>query len=316
MTTTSSHILCAIFKQLRSRPSFDSIGIEKYRALLEKSALAFKPDRSIGTESFHINNIEAQWLRPLHYNEKHIIMHIHGGGYIAGSIKSHRDLASRIAKACDAKVLIFNYRLAPEHPFPAGLEDVKTVYKWLTNKYPDGYKISIVADSAGAGLALVLLSMALQESLPLPVCSVLLSPWVDLECKNSSLVENQTKDPLLNLNALQKTARLYTDHDDLSNSLISPVNNDFSGICPVLIQTGDNEVLLDDSKILAKKLEEAGAIVQLDIWEEMFHVWHYFAKYLSEGQEAIQEIGNFIKKYSQDNYSYHKQTQTIKIKAY
>ena len=298
MTTTSSHILCAIFRQLRSRPSFDSIGIKKYRELLEKSALAFKPDKSIETESFHIKDIEAQWLLPLHHNKKHIVMHIHGGGYVAGSIKSHRDLASRIAIACEAKVLIFNYRLAPEHPFPAGLEDVKTIYQWLTNIYTDGYKISIVADSAGAGLSLGLLSMALQESLPLPVCSVMLSPWVDLECKNSSLVENQKKDPLLNLDALQKTARLYTDRDDLSNPLISPVNNDFSGICPVLIQTGENEVLIDDSKILAKKLEQAGAIVQLDIWEEMFHVWHYFARYLSEGQQAINEIGDFIKKYS------------------
>jgi epsilon-lactone hydrolase len=298
MTTTSSHILCAIFRQLRSRPGFDSIGIKKYRERLEKSALAFKPDKSIETESFHIKNIEAQWLLPLHHNEKHIVMHIHGGGYVAGSIKSHRDLASRIAIACEAKVLIFNYRLAPEYPFPAGLEDVKTIYQWLTNKYTDGYKISIVADSAGAGLSLGLLSMALQESLPLPVCSVLLSPWVDLECKNSSLVENQNKDPLLSLDSLQKTARLYTDHDDLSNPLISPVNNDFSGICPILIQTGANEVLIDDSKILAQKLERAGAIVQLDIWDEMFHVWHYFARYLSEGQQAINEIGDFIKKYS------------------
>jgi epsilon-lactone hydrolase len=298
MTTTSSHILCAIFRQLRSRPGFDSIGIKKYRELLEKSALAFKPDKSIETESFHIKDIEAQWLLPLHHNEKHIVMHIHGGGYVAGSIKSHRDLASRIAIACEAKVLIFNYRLAPEYPFPAGLEDVKTIYQWLTNKYTDGYKISIVADSAGAGLSLGLLSMALQKSLPLPVCSVLLSPWVDLECKNSSLVENQNKDPLLSLDALQKTARLYTGLDDLSNPLISPVNNNFSGICPILIQTGENEVLIDDSKILAQRLEQAGAIVQLDIWAEMFHVWHYFARYLSEGQQAIKEIGDFIKKYS------------------
>lgn len=299
MATTRSHILCAIFRQLKSRPSFDSIGIKKYRELLEKSALAFKPDKSIETESFHIKNIEAQWLLPLNHNEKHIVMHIHGGGYIAGSIKSHRDLASRIAKACEAKVLIFNYKLAPEHPFPAGLKDVKTVYKWLTNKYPDGYRISIVADSAGAGLTLGLLSMALKESMSLPVCTVLLSPWVDLECKNSSLVENQNRDPLLSLDALQKTARLYTDHDDLSHPLISPVNNDFSGICPILIQTGANEVLIDDSKILAQRLGQAGAIVQLDIWDEMFHVWHYFARYLSEGQQAINEIGNFIKKYSE-----------------
>lgn len=299
MATTKSHVLSAIFRQLKSRPGFDSIGIENYRELLEKSALAFKPDKSVETESFFINGIEAQWLLPLYHNEKHIIMYVHGGGLIAGSINSHRDLASRIAIASNAKVLIFNYRLAPEHPFPAGLEDVKTIYQWLTNRYKNGYKISIVADSAGAGLALGLLSMLLNSARPLPVCSVLLSPWIDLECKNNSLIENKKKDPLLNYDALKKTARLYTDHDDLSNSLISPVNNNFTGISPLLIQTGENEVLIDDSKILAQKLEQANAVVQLDIWKEMFHVWHYFAKYLSEGREAIKEIGNFIKKHSQ-----------------
>ena len=303
MTVAKAHILSAILRQLKSRPSFDSIGIEKYRNLLEKSALAFKPDKSIKTESFFINGIEAQWLLPLHHNEKHIIMYVHGGGFIAGSIKSHRDLASRIAIASKAKVLIFNYRLAPEHPFPAGLEDVKTIYQWLTNRYKDEYKISIVADSAGAGLALGLLSVLLKSTRYLPVCTVLLSPWIDLECKNNSLIENKKKDPLLNHDALKRTARLYTDHDDLSNSLISPVNNNFSGICPLLIQTGENEVLIDDSKILAQKLEQANAVVQLDIWKEMFHVWHYFAKYLPEGRDAIKEIGNFIKKHSQKQQS-------------
>ncbi len=299
MATTRSHILCAIFRQLKARPGFDSIGIENYRKLLEKSALAFKPDNSIKKESFYINTIQAQWLEPELYNEKHIIMYIHGGGYVAGSIKSHRDLASRIAQACEAKVLIFDYRLAPEHPFPAGLEDVKTTYQWLIDAYTNEYKISIVADSAGAGLALGLLSILLKETKPLPVCAVLLSPWVDLECKNQSLVENAKKDPLLNLSALKSTARLYTDHDNLSDPLISPVNSDFTGICPILIQTGENEVLIDDSKNLAQKLENRGAIVQLDIWKEMFHVWHYFARYLPEGKQAIKEIGNFIKKHSQ-----------------
>ncbi|MEN8211818.1 MAG: alpha/beta hydrolase, partial [Thermodesulfobacteriota bacterium] len=288
----------AILRQLRSRPSFDSIGIEKYRNLLEKSALAFIPDKSVKTEPLYIKGIEAQWLQPLYHHEKHIIMYVHGGGYIAGSIKSHRDLASRIAIASMAKVLIFNYRLAPEHPFPAGLEDVKTTYRWLTKIYKNGYKISIVADSAGAGLSLGLLSLLLKSRKSLPVCTVLISPWIDLECKNSSLIENTKKDPLLNHSALKRTARLYTDHDDLSNSLISPVNSDFSGICPILIQTGENEVLIDDSKILAQKLEQANAAVQLDIWKNMFHVWHYFAKYLPEGREAINEIGSFIQKYS------------------
>lgn len=297
MSKMTSRILSAIFRHLKSRPTFESVGIEPYRKLLEKSAIAFKPDKSIKAEPFRINAIEAQWLLPLHHHEKRVVLYIHGGGYIAGSINSHKDLASRIAIASDAKVLIFNYRLAPEHPFPEGLTDVKAVYQWVTDNFQDSHKISLVADSAGAGLTLALLSGLLTDGLPLPICSVLISPWIDLECKNTSHIENQEKDPMLSQSILKKTARLYTDKD-LSDPLISPVNNNFTGISPVLIQAGEHEVLVDDSKILSKKLMDAGAAVQLEIWEDMFHVWHYFARYLSEGRQAIQHIGNFIKKYS------------------
>jgi acetyl esterase/lipase len=297
MTNRTSHILSAIFRQLKSRPTVESVGVEHYRLLLEKSVLAFKPDKSVKAIPFHIQAIEAQWLVPVDHDENRIIMYIHGGGYIAGSIKSHRDLASRIATACGAKVLIFNYRLAPEHPFPQGLTDVKTVYQWLLDNYRNTYKISLVGDSAGAGLTLALLSGLLMERSPLPVCSVLISPWIDLECKNNSHVKNREKDPMLSQSVLKKTARLYTDQD-LSTPLISPINNNFSGITPILIQTGEHEILIDDSKLLARKLKASGATVKLEIWEEMFHVWHYFAKYLSEGRQAIQQMGKFVQTYS------------------
>ncbi|NOX34855.1 MAG: alpha/beta hydrolase [Deltaproteobacteria bacterium] len=297
MGKTTSHILESILKHLRSRPGFDSVGIGQYRKLLEKSAFAFKPYKSIKVEPFCIKGIEAQWLLPLHHNEKRIIMYIHGGGYIAGSINSHKDLASRIAKASNAKVLIFNYGLAPEHPFPEGLTDVKTMYQWLFDNYYDTCKISLAADSAGAGLGLSLLSWVLLEKRFLPVCSVLMSPWIDLECKNESHINNSGKDPMLSRETLKKAARLYTDQD-LSLPMISPVNSNFKGITPVLIQVGGHEVLMDDSKTLAQKLKKTGAIVELEIWEEMFHVWQYFARYLSEGRLAIEHIGSFIKNYS------------------
>jgi len=297
MNKKTSIILSAIFKHLKSQPTFEAIGIKSYRNLLEKSAKAFKPDKSIKLESFCIKSIEAQWLLPLHYNKKRIIMYIHGGGYIAGSINSHRDLASRIALASNAKVLIFNYRLAPEHPFPSGLMDVKTVYQWLEDNFLYPHRISLVADSAGAGLGLALLSELPAKGRTLPSCSVLISPWIDLECKNKSLIENQGKDPMLGQDILKKTARLYTDQD-LSLPLISPINNDFSKSSPILIQAGGQEVLIDDSIILAENLKTSGVEVQLEIWKEMFHVWHYFAKYLSQGRLAVKQIGDFIKKYS------------------
>ncbi|WP_457553170.1 alpha/beta hydrolase [Desulfobacula sp.] len=297
MSKKTSQILSILLRHLKSSPTFESVGIKPYRTLLEKSALAFKHDRSVKIKPFCINEIKAQWLLPLNHNKNRIVLYIHGGGYIAGSMNSHRDIASRIGSSANAKVLIFNYALAPEHPFPKGLIDVKTVYQWLLDNYQNPHRIILVADSAGAGLGLALLSELLKIGHPLPVCSVLISPWIDLECKNKSYIENQNKDPMLSQYILKKTARLYTDQD-LSGPLISPVNNDFSGITPLLIQTGENEVLIDDSKILAEKLKTTNANVHLEIWEDMFHVWHYFARYLSQGRQAIQNIGSFIKKYS------------------
>ncbi len=297
MSKIASHILEALFRHLKTHPTFEGIGIQSYRTLLEKSAAAFKPDASIKTNPFMIDTIEAQWLCPENHNSRRIILYVHGGGFIAGSINSHRDLASRIAKACDAKVLIFNYRLAPEHPFPEGLTDVRTVYEWLADQFREIHNIILMGDSAGAGLSLSLLAGLLSDQLPLPICCVLISPWIDLECKNLSHLKNKDKDPMLSTDILKKTAALYTDKK-LSHPFISPINYNFKGMPPILIHAGENEILLDDSRVLAQKLKVSGATVELEIWEGMFHVWHYFAKYLSEGRQAIDRIGKFVKQHT------------------
>ncbi len=298
MSKMNSHRLSAIFNFLKSRPSFESVGIESYRQLLEKGAMAFKQDKSVNCESFLIDHIPAQWLTPPKACSNRVIFYVHGGGYIAGSINSHRELASRIALAANARLLIFEYRLAPEHPFPAGLTDVTTAYQWLNqkliNEKNSSKNICVMGDSAGGGLSLTLLARSLKKTLPLPACTILISPWIDLECNNTSHIENRKKDPMLSQQVLKKTSRLYTDKD-LSHPLISPINNHFTGCSPVLIQVGENEVLIDDAKQLTQKLKQAGANVELEIWQDMFHVWHYFAKYLSAGRQAIEKIGEYIK---------------------
>ncbi len=300
MSKMNSHILSAIFKFLKSRPSFESIGIESYRLLLEKGAMAFKPDKSVACESFHIDHIPAQWLTPPKACNNRVIFYVHGGGYIAGSINSHRELAARIALAANARLLIFEYRLAPEHPFPAALTDVTCAYQWLNKKLLDiknsAKNICIIGDSAGGGLSLALLAQIFKKNMTLPACSILISPWVDLECNNISHIENKGKDPMLDQQMLKKTARLYTDKD-LSHPLISPIHNNFSGCPPVLIQVGENEVLVDDARQLARKLKLAGTKVELEVWQGMFHVWHYFAKYLPQGRQAIEKIGRYIQLY-------------------
>ena len=290
----NASIISAVLRYLKARPTFESIGIGPYRQLLENSAKAFKPHRSIQFKPVHDETLEAVWVIPPASSEDHVIFYVHGGGFIAGSINSHKEMASRIAMASRSKLLLFNYRLAPEHPFPQGLNDVKHAYEWLCRQTDTIKSVSIVGDSAGGGLALSLSALILEEKMHPPSCLVLISPWIDLTCKNTSHETRRFKDPMLSQTSLKKTARLYTDKD-LSDPLISPINNAFEGICPLLIQVGDNEVLLDDSRILARHLNQIKAPVTLEIWDNMFHVWHYFARYLSDGRKAIQRIGEFIR---------------------
>ncbi|MFH2090860.1 MAG: alpha/beta hydrolase [Pseudomonadota bacterium] len=297
MDKRKSRILSAIMFQVRSRPSFESIGVVRYRQLLEQSARIFTINPAIKKDPIHICGMDAEWITPPEHDEKRIILYVHGGGFIAGSINSHRDLASRIATAAKARLLMFNYRLAPEHPFPAGLDDTRQIYQWITERFDNSHHICLAGDSAGAGLALSLVSDLMTRALPLPKCVVLLSPWTDLECKNLSHHTNLRKDFMLNQKALKATARLYTDKD-LANPLISPINNNFKGFPPVLIQVGENEVLLDDSTLLAKKIEQDNGIVKLEVWDEMFHVWHYFSKYLSQARDAVNRAGEFIQFWS------------------
>ncbi|OQY01832.1 MAG: hypothetical protein B6I26_02390 [Desulfobacteraceae bacterium 4572_130] len=289
-----SKILSIILKYLRSKPLLKESGINKYRSLLEKSAKIFKIDKHVNFKKFYINSIACQWIIPHDFTGSQTILYLHGGGFIAGSINSHKDLATRIAKESKAQLLIINYRLAPEHKFPAGLNDAITAYEWLLNKKIPSEKITIAGDSAGANLALSLVLSIKEKKIPMAKNMVLLSPWVDLECKSNSYDLNKKKDPMLNKKSLCATAEFYAGQENLSNVLVSPINGNLQGLCPMLIQAGDCEILQDDAVRLANIAEKAGVKVELEIWENMFHVWHYFSRYLPQGRKAIKKIGQFI----------------------
>ncbi|MFO7754300.1 MAG: alpha/beta hydrolase [Desulfobacteraceae bacterium] len=289
-----NRILTAIIRHLKSRPSFDQTGIEKHRTLLEKGAKAFGSDRSVMFEPFHINGIEAAEIIPEDTSSEKTVLYLHGGGFMAGSINSHRDLASKIAKAACAKLVLINYRLAPEHPYPAGLDDAFTACTHLLDKGIPPERLCIAGDSAGGGLALSLLVRLRRENLPMPGCAVFLSPWVDLECRGGSMTENQDHDPMLNKDLLLKTVSVYTDQDP-SDPLISPLNADFQGFPPMLIHAGEREVLVDDAVRLAGKARRTGITAELEIFSGMFHVFQYFARYLDKAEESIQKIGTFIR---------------------
>ena len=288
-----NRILTAILRHLKSRPDFDQTGIEKHRALLEKGAIAFGTDKSVLFESLDIKGIDSARIIPPDTSSGKTILYLHGGGFMAGSIHSHRDLAARIAKASCAELVLINYRLAPEHPYPAGLDDAFTACRYLLDQGIPPEKLCIAGDSAGGGLALSLLVRLRREDLPMPGCAVFLSPWVDLECKGKSMTENQDNDPMLNRDLLLKTVGVYTDQDP-SDPLISPLNADFTGLPPMLVHAGENEVLLDDAVRLVEKARHYGIKAEIEVYSGMFHVFQYFARYLDKANESIQKIGTFI----------------------
>ncbi len=296
----NSRVLSSILKHLKSMPTFDQVGIKRYRTLLEVSAKAFKPDKTVLFQPFRINEINVEWIISDDLSSNKTVLFLHGGGFVAGSINSHRDLCSRIAKASSARALIINYRLAPEHPYPAGLEDALTAYKWLLNKKLSSSQVSLVGDSAGGGLTLALLLKIKDTGLPMPGNAVFFSPWVDLENKNKSIKEKEDVDPMLDKRMLDQTAKLYSNKQDIKTPFISPINADLTGLCPILIHVGKNEVLLDDSLLLSKKAQKASVKTTIEVFDNMFHVFQYFARYLPIARSSIEQAGLFIQQASNE----------------
>ncbi len=249
-------------------------------------------------ENVDAGGVPAAWIITPDVAKDRAILYLHGGGYIQGSITSHQDLAQRISKASKTKLLILDYRLAPEHPFPAALEDSVRAYEWLINN--EGYNpknLIIVGDSAGGGLTLATLVKLRDQGVRLPSAAVCLSPWTDLALTGDSIKLKLHEDPFISPDKLMFSSILYLGKIDPKNPFASPLYADFKGLPPLCIQVGSAEILLDDATRLAKRAKEAGVEVQLDIWEDMIHVFQSFAVIAPEGTEGINKIGEFIKKF-------------------
>ncbi|MBN1221994.1 MAG: alpha/beta hydrolase [Candidatus Aminicenantes bacterium] len=241
--------------------------------------------------------VPAEWVNPSNEEGSRFILYLHGGAFVSGSSKAYRGLVWRIAGQTAARILVIDYRLSPEHLFPAALEDSTAAYEWLLSQGmgPDG--ISVVGDSAGGGLALSLLLALKDKSIPLPACVVCLSPWVDLSCSSPSLESNAAKDPILIPASCRDRAKSYAGEAYLCDPYVSPVFGDLTGFPPLLILVGSDEVLLDDARRLAAKAGSDGVSFDLQVWKGMFHVWPYLAKYLPEGKAAIEQIARFLSKH-------------------
>ena len=221
------------------------------------------------------------------------VLFLHGGGYVMGGPQTHRGLTSRLAKAAGASVVTIDYRLAPEHPFPAALDDAEAAYRALLAREP-ARSIVVAGDSAGGGLALALALRLKQSGLPQPAGIFVISPWTDLQQSSETCTTKAEVDPIISREGLDGMASAYLGETDGHDPLASPVYGDFAGVAPILIHVGADEVLLGDSVSMSLAAGASGAAVRLEIWPEMIHVWHSFADRLDQSREAIAVAAQWI----------------------
>lgn len=226
--------------------------------------------------------------------EGRAILYLHGGGYIFGSPRAYLGLAGELGRAANAAAYIIAYRLAPEHPLPAAINDTVEAYRGLLSKELLPENIAIAGDSAGGGLAIAALTAIRDAGLPMPVAAVVLSPWVELACEGDSMFLNAAEDPALTRDGLLICAKRYLNGAPPTSPLGSPLHADLSKLPPILIQVGSAEILLDDASRLARNAGGSGVDTRLEIWPKMIHVWHAFGFMLAEGREAIQHAGQFL----------------------
>ena len=264
--------------------------IAEQRAKQEKNARLFKLSKDVSVDRLTINGIPAEII-DAPGSKPGVILYLHGGAYALGSVAVHREFLSRLVKASRRKVLAIDYRLAPEHPFPAALEDALAAYHWLISEGYDPAAIVIAGDSAGGGLALAALLSLRDSKEPLPACAVCLSPWLNLFSTRET--GNNNHDPILNPAVLSTFARLYAGQVDPRNPLISPLFADLQGLPPVLIQAGTIEILLDEIEQFSEKARQAGVAVELDRWQGLFHVFQ-IVPILPETRLSLEKIARFI----------------------
>jgi acetyl esterase/lipase len=226
--------------------------------------------------------------------DRHVLF-LHGGAFIIGSPNLYRHLTWRIASAARSRLLAVDYRLAPEHPFPAALEDAFTAYNWLLTRGTDPSRIAVMGDSAGGGLVFSLMLRLRDEGYPLPAAAVALSPWTDLALTGASLRVNAAFDPMLSADDPPLFVSDYLAGADPRTPYISPLYGDPAGLPPTIIQVGSDEVLRDDAVRMAARMRAAGCQVELEIWPRMPHVWHVFVPLIPEARRAIERVGAFVR---------------------
>lgn len=271
----------------------EDIPLPQKRQMWEDAALKLPLLPNIELQIEYIEGVPCEWIREKRSLEEYVVVYVHGGGLVEGSAVTTRELAARLTNILQIPVLVVDYRLAPEHPYPAALHDVKTVYKSLLKRHYNPEQIIVGGDSSGGGLALAALLALRDEGECLPASLFLISAVVDLTFSGESMTTRADLDPFTSQEVLIHCAQLYTQGADVHSPFISPLYADLSGLPTMLIQVGDHEILLSDSVRLADKVNGSGSVARLKVWDGMWHVWHAYPD-LPEAKQAIEEIRDFL----------------------
>lgn len=285
----------AVRAHLAKLPPSNTLTIAERRAQYERAERFFPTPPDVKVELVTAPKRPAEWLTPPGVRTDAVVLYLHGGGYVIGSPRSHRHLAAAIARAAGTRALLLDYRLAPEHPFPAALEDAVAAYQWLLRTGIAERRIVVAGDSAGGGLTMATLLALRDRGLPAPAAAVCISPWVDLTNGAASYKTKASVDPIVTVDGITQLAQAYIGTGDPKQPLVSPLYADLRGLPPLLIHVGSDEVLLDDALGLASRARTAAVDVTLREWPQMIHVWHWFLHMLDEADQAIAEIGAFVK---------------------
>lgn len=286
------HVTGAYFKTIDAKTA----DVQAMRRRWHSWANILGTSNGVAVEPCEVRGLNAEWLMPKNAADGKLLLYLHGGAYIMGSCNTHRELASHIASTTGVRILLPEYRLAPEHPFPAAIDDAVGIYRALI---ADGYAakdIVIAGDSAGGGLTMATLLSLRDARDPLPAAACLLSPWLDLSATGESMTTRADRDPWFKPNDMPIVTSYYCEESQLRHALASPVFADLSELPPLYIQVGEDEILLSDSTRCAESVEATGGNVELEIWPGMWHVFQVFVHRMPESRDAIRKIGEFIRR--------------------
>lgn len=272
--------------------------VEPVRRALDATAATLPgPMRGTTVERVDAGPVNGEWIAAprISSDTRRVILYCHGGGYFWGNLRTLRNMLARLSKLAQARVFSLDYRLAPEAPFPAAIDDAEATFRWLIkDQKVDPGQIIVGGESAGGGLALSLLLRLARQNLELPSAAVLFSPWTDLTMSGASVLANATTDSVLGRTELYWAAELYLNGTDPRDPLASPLFASLGHLPPILLQVGSTEMLLDDSKRFADAVTAAGGRCTIEVWPKMHHVWQLHSYFLPEGRRALKNVADFI----------------------